>query len=68
VSEYIGYDTTDLEMAREYQRRLDRLDPEPTAEQLAEAMEWNGTHDWRAYHVAWRVVRAMNGGKVPDHA
>lgn len=40
-------------MAVEYQRNLDRLGPDPSDEQIAAAMEWNGTHDWRAYRRAW---------------
>jgi hypothetical protein len=60
-----GFDDVDVEMAREYQGRIDAMGPDPTAEQIAAEKEWARTHDWRAYHVAWRVVKAMNGGVIP---
>jgi hypothetical protein len=55
----------DLDMAREYQAQLDALGPNPGAEQIREAKDWNAAHDWRAYRQAWELVRLLNGGTVP---
>jgi hypothetical protein len=49
----------DYAMAVEYERQIAALGPDPSPEAIAAAMEWNGTHDWRAYRAAWR--RTLEG-------
>ena len=52
-------------MATEYQAQLDRLDDPPTDEQLAATMEWNRTHNWRAYFLAHRMITWLDQDETP---